>query len=112
MEDAATLEQLREGASDAAPSEMLVSSAKTEHGLAIVIADRGWVWVGTVTSDYDFTTIEGARCVRRWGTSKGLGELAKLGPRPDTALDDPVDMKVASRAVIAIVPCEQSAWTA
>ncbi|WP_337186609.1 hypothetical protein [Phenylobacterium sp.] len=83
-----------------------------DHGLSIVIADRGWVFVGKVTSDADYTHIEGARCVRRWGTSKGLGELAKLGPRPNTVLDEAADTKIAARAVIAIVPCEQAAWSA
>jgi hypothetical protein len=83
-----------------------------DHGLAIVVADRGWVFVGQVKTDGDFVEIAGARCVRRWGTSKGLGELAKLGPRPNTQLDDPADTRIAARALIAIVPCEQSAWNA
>lgn len=83
-----------------------------DHGLAIVIADRGWVFVGQVKSDYEFVTITGARCVRRWGTSEGLGELATKGPRPNTVLDAPADMKVAARALIAIVPCEAGAWNA
>jgi hypothetical protein len=83
-----------------------------DHGLAIVVADRGWVFVGQVKTDGDFVEIGGARCVRRWGTTKGLGELAKLGPRPSTQLDDPADTRIAQRALIAIVPCEASAWSA
>lgn len=85
----------------------------TDHGLAIVVADRGWVWVGQVTDDGgQFVKIAGARCVRRWGTSEGLGELASKGPLANTRLDAPSDIKVSSRAVIAIVPCEPAAWNA
>lgn len=107
MSEAETTEQasdrLLEGLELKAPEPV-------NHGLAIVIADRGWVFVGEATTDYDFVTIKGARCIRRWGTSEGLGELASKGPRPNTQLDAPVDMKIAARALIAIVPCEQSAW--
>lgn len=87
-------------------------NASTNHGKAIVVADRGWVWVGDVTTDGDFTLIKGGQCVRRWGTTEGLAELASKGPRPNTRLDAPADVKVSSRAVIAIVPCEASAWSA
>lgn len=87
-------------------------SKVTDHGLAIVVADRGWVWVGKVTTSPDFVEIQGGRCVRRWGTSEGLGELAKKGPLANTRLDAPADIKVAARALIAIVPCEAEAWPA
>lgn len=89
-----------------------MSEASRDHGKAIVVADRGWVWVGNVSSGPDFTTIAGAQCVRRWGTSEGLAELAQKGPRPNTRLDPPTEIRVASRAVIAILPCEAAAWSA
>lgn len=92
-----------------------MSTEKSDHGLAIVVADRGWVWVGQVTGPEvgdHFIHITGARCVRRWGTSEGLGELAKKGPLPNTKLDAPADVKVSAKAVIAIVPCEPAAWNA
>lgn len=52
----------------------------------IVVLQRGWVVVGRWHRDGDDVTITDASVIRRWGTSKGLGELAD-GPKPNTALD-------------------------
>ena len=82
------------------------------HGLALVVADRGWVWVGDVTTTFDWVEIKGARCVRRWGTSKGINELANSGPQPNTKLDAAADVKVSRKALIAIIPCEAEKWAA
>ncbi|HEV2530918.1 DUF6948 domain-containing protein [Phenylobacterium sp.] len=90
-------------------------SESTPKHLAIVVADRGWVWVGTVNTEAmsgPLVRIEGARCVRRWGTTEGLGQLAQKGPQPNTKLDTATDVDVASKAIIAILPCEPSAWAA
>jgi len=83
---------------------------EADHGLCLVVADRGHVWVGHAKDAGDYTMIEGARIVRRWGTSNGLNELAKKGPLESTKLDAPAGVKVARRAVIAIIPCEVAAW--
>jgi len=78
------------------------------HGTAIVAADRGHVWVGRVKTDKDWCHITNAATVRRWGTTKGLGQLAAEGPLKDTVLDDEyADVLVPMRAVIAIRGC---AW--
>ena len=89
------------------------SSAPSQaHGLSLVVADKGFVWVGeTVTTD-DWVEIKGARCVRRWGTSEGLNELAAKGPLENTRLDAPADLKVNRKALIAIIPCEAEKWAA
>lgn len=79
------------------------------HGLALVIADRGHVWIGRAVTRGDWTHIAAGRVVRRWGTTEGVNQLVK-GPTPSTKLDAPADLKVATRAVIAIVPVEESAW--
>lgn len=86
---------------------------KTEtHGLALVVADRGFVWVGETVTDADWVHITAARVVRRWGTSEGLNELAVKGPLPNTRLDAPSDLKVSRKALIAIIPCEAEKWAA
>lgn len=43
----------------------------------IIIAQRGWVFVGDVQRADDDVTITNAQCIRRWGTTRGLGELAR-----------------------------------
>lgn len=82
------------------------------HGLALVVADRGFVWVGKAVTDPEWVHIEGARCVRRWGTTEGLNELAAKGPLTNTRLDAPADLKVSRKALIAIIPCEAEKWAA
>lgn len=94
----------------AGPSETQPQSSD-DHGLAIVVADRGHVWVGDACDNGEYTTIERARIVRVWGTERGLNQIAKHGPTDKTKLDEPATVKVAKRAVIAIIPCEASAWS-
>lgn len=82
----------------------------TDHGLQIVILDRGFVYVGTVSIDGDWVLITDAQNVRRWGTIKGLGELAKSGPLKDTILDPAGTVRAPLRALIGLVECEASSW--
>ena len=81
------------------------------HGVSIVIADRGHVWVGDVVTEGDWCVIARASAVRLWGTTKGLGEIAKGGPTPKTVLDPVGEVRVSMRALIAVIPCEASKWT-
>lgn len=75
----------------------------------IVIADRGWVFVGKTEEMGDKLIVENARVIRRWGTTQGLGQLAESGPQPNTVLDPLGRLVLPSRAVIGIVACK-SAW--
>lgn len=77
----------------------------------IVIADRGFVWVGDVELLTEWCIITKASQVRRWGTSKGLGELAASGPLKSTVLDPAGTVRVPMRAVIGLLDCEVSKWT-
>lgn len=82
------------------------------HGKQIVVLDRGWVFVGDVTTDGDFCVISNAQNVRRWGTTSGLGELATSGPLRETKLDPAGTVRAPMRAVIAMLACEADRWTA
>ena len=75
----------------------------------IVIADRGWVFVGQTQDAGDKLLVENARVIRRWGTTKGLGELAESGPLPNTILDPLGRLVLPSRAVIGVIACK-TAW--
>jgi hypothetical protein len=75
----------------------------------IVVLDRGWVYVGKTEEQGDKLVIEDARCIRYWGTTRGLGQLAAEGPTRDTKLD-PVGRLIAPmRAVISVIACK-SEW--
>ena len=73
----------------------------------IVVADRGWVFVGDVLSDLNGDKlINNAKVVRVWGTTKGLGELAINGPTAKTVLDESGTVRIPARSVIAMFDCK------
>ena len=80
-------------------------------GYAIVVADRGFVYVGSVEFGADWCIITNARNIRYWGTTGGLGELALNGPTPTTKLDPITTVRVPMRAVISVIDTEEEKWT-
>ena len=81
-------------------------------GFAIVVADRGWVYIGEVEHDGDWCVITGAKNIRRWGTTTGLGQLARSGPTAETQHDDYGTVRVPAHAVISIIDADRTKWTA
>ena len=77
---------------------------------SIGILDRGFVLVGQATVDGDWVTTTNASIIRRWGTTKGIGELAASGPLANTKLDPIGTVKSPLRALIGLVACEPAAW--
>ena len=51
--------------------------------------------------------INEARNIRRWGTTRGLGELVS-GPLANTVLDLVGTVLVPKRAIIAFIPCARN----
>ena len=80
-------------------------------GFAIVVCDRGFVYVGNTKHDGEWCVITDARNIRRWGTTKGLGELALNGPLEDTVLDAVGVVRIPARAVINIIDTEEDKWS-
>ena len=80
--------------------------------IQIVIAQRGWVFVGDISRSGDDVTISNAKCIRRWGTTEGIGELARKGPLQDTILDDAGTVRIHALAIVATLDCEESKWYA
>jgi len=76
----------------------------------IAILDRGFVFVGNVSVEGDWLFITNAQNVRRWGTTKGLGELASKGPLKDTVLDASGTVRAPLRALIGLIKCEAASW--
>ena len=105
-----TLQDLREllGAErSAAPS--YAEWPEYHFGTAILVADRGFVWVGDVEQSGGRHTITRAAQIRVWGTTRGLGELIN-GPTPATKLDPAGVVVVPDHAVIAVIPVEDDKW--
>ncbi len=66
----------------------------------IVIAQRGWVFAGDVREEGENVVIENAECIRRWGTTSGLGQLAREGKQPGTKVDPYGTVEIHKLAVI------------
>ena len=82
---------------------------RTEAKVQIVIAPRGWIFVGyTEIVDQDLV-ISRASVIRIWGTTSGIGELVS-GPTPKTKLDPAGVVRVPLSAVLARIDCEVSKW--
>ena len=79
-------------------------------GYAIVVADRGFVYVGQVVADGEWCVVTDARNIRYWGTQNGLGKLALNGPQPDTKLDAITTVRIPMRAVISVIDTEAAKW--
>lgn len=78
-------------------------------GTAIVVLDRGFVYVGQVECDADWCVITNARNIRYWGTKNGLGELVN-GPLKETKLDKVGMVRAPMRAVISVIDADEKAW--
>lgn len=80
------------------------------EGYAIVVVDRGFVYVGHTKCDKDWCVITDARNIRKWGTTEGLGELARLGPQKDTKLDLVGTVRVPHGMVNHVIDTEADKW--
>lgn len=76
----------------------------------IVIAQRGWVFVGRWSQDGEMVTLTDAKNIRTWGTTKGLGELAQSGPTTATVLDPAGTVRLHILGVVATLDTEVTEW--
>ena len=86
--------------------------AKTEcisHGLQIAVLDRGFVYIGDVATDDEWCYIANAWNIRRWGTTRGLGELVN-GPLADTVLDRVGDVRMPMTTLQHLIVVEAAKW--
>jgi len=77
--------------------------------IRIIIGQRGWTWIGRVQTSGDSVVVTDAWCIRRWGTSKGLGELAQ-GPVPGTVLDYVGTIRLSPLNIVATYDVDQDVW--
>ena len=83
----------------------------SEGEKVIVVAQRGWVAVGDWYQTGERVDVRNASIVRRWGTDKGLGQLATEGPRENTVLDPvPLGLRLHVLSVVALFPCNTAVW--
>ena len=90
--------------------EYVRKDSYSEGSLKIVVADRGWVFVGYVEVTEDSYVVSRAKNVCIWGTTNGLGEIAKSGPTAKTKLDDAGTVRIPKPAMILMFDTNQAAW--
>jgi len=75
----------------------------------IVVLQRGWVYVGRFSRDGDMCKLTNARCIRRWGTTDGIGEL-RGGPTTNTKLDPATTVEFHILTSVAILHACADGW--
>lgn len=78
--------------------------------LQIVVLHRGFVFVGDVERSENEIVIHNAQNVRRWGTTKGLGEIADGGPTANTKLDMAGTIRFSPLSEICSYDCNPAKW--
>ena len=76
----------------------------------ILVLQRGWVAVGRYAKDGAEHVLTDASVVRRWGTTKGLGQLAKSGPTSSTVLDPTGIVRAHELATVLVIDADASVW--
>jgi len=85
-------------------------SETQDHGICIVILQRGWVYVGHKYQKGNKCWLENPQNIRNWGTSKGLGELSTDGPTSNTKLDPCKTVRYHELTEVHSIDCEESKW--
>jgi hypothetical protein len=75
----------------------------------ILVLQRGWVVVGDYTEEGDECVLRNASVIRRWGTSKGLGEIVN-GPTENTVLDACGEVRAHKLAVVMHIKADAEGW--
>ncbi len=78
--------------------------------MKICVLERGWVAVGNLEKEGNYYFLLNASFVRRWGTTKGLGEIAENGPTKDTILDKTPTIKFHENQLIFSISCKEEKW--
>lgn len=92
---------------------------KPRTALRIFVITSGWVFIGRVAISADGSpilnsggevTILGPACIRKWGTSNGLGQIARNGPTRETILDPCTNIFVPRQQIILSIQCDEDSW--
>ncbi len=81
----------------------------------ICVLEQGWVLVGDLEKEGEEYILTQGNVIRKWGTSKGLGQIglgqiALNGPLKDTILDPLALVRFHSNKLLFTVNCDASKW--
>jgi hypothetical protein len=88
-----------------------ISEKPINSDIKIVILQRGWIMVGRFVRNGSDCELHNASVIRSWGTSNGIGELAKYGKKTNTKLDKCYGIvRFDYLTVVSTIDCEVSVW--
>lgn len=91
--------------------ESETSESSSQNGtIKIAILQRGWIIIGRYYEDGEMVILEDSYVIRRWGTEKGLGELAMSGKQSETVLDKVGTTKFHKLTSVYFIDCKKSVW--
>jgi len=82
----------------------------------LVTTQHRGVFFGRVEDDQDMNArtmpLKGAKCAIRWETTKGIAELAEVGPNANSRIGSPADIEALHdiTAVWAVTEQAEQAW--
>jgi hypothetical protein len=76
----------------------------------ILVLQRGWVAIGRHSKDGAEHVLTDASVIRRWGTTKGLGQLATDGPQANTVLDATGTVRAHELATVLVIDADATVW--
>lgn len=79
-------------------------------GKKIVVLQRGWVAIGDYIKSGEYVTLKNAAIIRKWGTTKGLPQLAREGKLSDTVLDSSPNIKFHILTEVMSIDCCEEKW--
>lgn len=84
---------------------------QSDGKIKIIILQRGWCMVGRLEKKGSECKLYDASVIRTWGTTKGLGEIAKDGPTSSTKLDKCHGLvEFDYLTVVATISCSEDKW--
>ena len=87
------------------------SVSEIDGEIKIVLLQRGWVMVGVFERNGSDCQLHKASVIRKWGTTKGLGQIANDGPTNETVLDKCHGIvEFDYLTVIATIACRGDKW--
>jgi len=81
-----------------------------ERPVKILVLQRGWVAIGRHAKDGAEHVLTDASIIRRWGTTKGVGQLATDGPRSNTVLDPTGTVRAHELATVLVIDADAAVW--
>lgn len=110
--DELTLGQIKQLQCLLGKKETITGEPCCEQGdVKIVVLQRGWVVIGRLFKEGSTYLLKNSFVIRNWGTTQGLGEIAKDGPTSNTKLDACGTVEFHELTYVLIMACEEDKWS-